>query len=247
AKKIRCQQNYPLRVLLGGSAGVYAEAREDTFLKKKERLASSYRVEGKTVKVLAEGAVAKAWSIPYDSNLDQFGVAVAMRTLLAIEREYKQEADVLLLPIMAEAASKAAATEIGFLLLNALISGQDVHIFLEAFDPVDFMRHQLSTVKIKADAEEEQRRAALREAGVSEATLAAATQTEIFETFALLEALVQGDTITFKQIKQSLLGQTEAFQTADNIHRVRVLVQAHLEKLSADARYPNFFAYATQI
>jgi hypothetical protein len=28
---------------------------------------------------------------------------------------------------------------------------------------------------------------------------------------------------------------------------VRVLVQAHLETIHADARYPNFFAYSTQI
>jgi hypothetical protein len=170
-----------------------------------------------------------------------------MRTLLSIEREYKKEADQLLLPIMAEAASKAAATEIGFLLLHALTTGQDTDIFLEPFDPVDYLRYQFHQIEIKADADEKSMRVALRQAGVPNDILATAVQAEIVETYRLIGAFSGASRPTFKQVKQSLLGQTQAFQAADNIRRVRTLVQAHLEKLHGDPRYPNFFFYSTQI
>lgn len=246
AKKSRRQQNYPLRVLVGGSGGPYAEAYRDSFQKKIKRLAAPYTGEGYTLSILSEGAVAEAWDIPYRSP-DPLAAGLAMRTLLSIELESKKGADKLLLPIVAEASSKAAATEIGFLLLFALTTGQDISIFLEPFDPVDFIRHYLHQVEIKADADEKSMRSALDHAGVPRSVLATAAQAEVAETCALIQTLQRGETATFKQIKQSLLGRTEAFQAADNIRRVRVLVQAHLEKLHADTRYPNFFSYITHI
>lgn len=246
AKKDRRKQNHPLRVLLGGSGGPYAEAQRASFNQKKQRLAAPYSSEGYVLKILSEGAVAEAWNIPYGSH-EPLSVGLAMRTLLSIELESKKEADKLLLPLMAEAESKAAATEIGFLLLFALTTGQDIHIFLESFDPVDFIRYQFNPVEINADAAEKAMRQSLRQAGVAEAILALATQAEVAETCGLIRALTQADAPTFKQVKQSLLGQTEAFHAADNARRVRVLVQAHLEKLQADPRYPNFFTYSTQI
>ncbi|MBI1880007.1 MAG: hypothetical protein HYR94_17615 [Chloroflexi bacterium] len=246
AQKNRRQQNYPLRVLLGGSGGPYAEAHRDTFNQKKKRLTAPYAGEGFVVKILSEGAVAEAWNIPYGSH-DPLSAGLATRTLLAIELESKKEADCLLLPLMAEAGSKAAATEIGFLLLYALTTGQDIHIFLEPFDPVDFIRHQLNEVEVKPDADEKSMRTALRQAGVPDVVLATAIQTEISATSKLIKALAQDHSPTFKQVKQSLLGQTEAFQAADTIRRVRVLVQAHLVKLNADPKYPGFFSYTTQI
>ncbi|MBE7553243.1 MAG: hypothetical protein HS126_19405 [Anaerolineales bacterium] len=246
AKKNQRQQNYPLRVLLGGSGGPYTQAYRNTFEQKIKRLAAPYTGDGYVLSILSEGAVAEAWDIPYRSP-DPFSTGLAMRTLLSIELESKKGADKLLLPIVAEASSKAAATEIGFLLLFALTTGQDVSIFLEPFDPVDFIRHYLSQVEIKADADEKSMRAALDRAGVPHAVLATAAQAEVTETCALIQTLLRGETATFKQVKQSLLGRTEAFQAADNIRRVRVLVQAHLEKLHTDLRYPDFFSYITQI
>jgi hypothetical protein len=170
-----------------------------------------------------------------------------MRSLLTIEFEYKQEADILLLPIITEAASKAAATEIGFLLLYALSTGQDIQVFLESFDPVDYMRHKLEPVELPAGMDEKQARQALQQAGLADAILATATQADVFETLTLVKTLTQGEGVTFKQLKQSLLGRTEIFQNVDNIRRVRALVQAHLEKLHSDEHYPDFFAYANQI
>lgn len=245
-KKNRRRQNYPLRVLLGGSGGPYAETHRAMFEQKKKRLAAPYTGEGHVLRILSEGAMAEAWNIPY-SNSEPLSVGLAMRTLLAVELESKKEADRLLLPIMAEASSKAGATEIGFLLLFALTTGQDISVFLEPFDPVDYIRHWLNQVEIKADADEKSMRAVLYRAGVDPAILAMAVQGEVAETYALIQALLQGEMPSFKQVKQSLLGQTEAFHAADNIRRVRVLVQAHLEKLHADTRYPNFFSYITQI
>ena len=246
AKKARRQQNRPLRVLLGGSGGPYAEAHQKTFEQKKKQLITPYVGEGYTLKILSEGAIAEAWSIPFGSS-DPLSVGLAMRTLFSIELEYKKEADLLLLPIMTESRSNAAATEIGFLLLYALTTGQDSRIFLEPFDPVEYLRHLLNPIEIKASADEKSMRRSLQQAGLADAILATANQAEVTTAHELITALAQGNDPTFKQVKQSLLGQTQAFQTADTIRRVRVLVQAHLKKFYGDPRYPNFFSYSPQI
>jgi len=245
-KKAQHKQHYPLRVLLGGSGGPYTPTHADTFMKKKKSLISSYPAQGHVVKVLSEGAIAEAWSIPYGS-VDNIGIALAMRALLSIEIEYKQEADLLLLPIMAEAESKAASTEIGFLLLHALTTGQDIRVFLEPFDPVDYIRHQFKDVNIAGCTTEKLMRIALRQAGVAAGILATAGQEEILATFEIFKQLMTDHRPTFKQVKQSLLGQTETFHNADNTRRVRLLVEAHLERLSADERFPDFFSYSTSI
>ncbi len=246
AKRIRRGQNYPLRVILGGSGGPYCRQHTDRFQEKKDLLTASYRADGQAVKDLSEGAFAEAWKTPYGS-IDHLGVAMSTRTLLSIETEFKHEADVLLLPIMSEAASKAAATEIGLLLLYALATGQDIKIFLEPFDPVDFIHHQLDKVDIQNCAGEKCMRKTLQQAGVSANILSTAVQEEVFNTFEIFRALMQGDAPTFTQVKLSLLGKTEVFQNADNIRRVRALVQAHLERLQADERFSGFFAYSNRI
>jgi hypothetical protein len=245
-KRTKRRKNHPLQVLLGGSGGPYAEVHKDSFLKKKQILTSACRARGQSVKVLSEGAIAESWSIPYGS-LDNTGVALTTRALLSIEAEFKQEADILLLPIMSEAASKAAATEIGLLLLSALITGQDIKIFLEPFNPVDYIYHQLKKVNIEGCTNEKLIRTALHQVGVSDSILALAVREEVLETLEVFKTLMQGDTLTFKQVKLSLLEKTEAFHNADNIRRVRALVQAHLERLRTDERFPGFFWYSNQI
>ena len=159
----------------------------------------------------------------------------------------KHEADVLLLPIMAEASSKAAATEIGMLLLNALASGQTIKVYLEPINPVDFMRHQLAKLALPATPTEKAMRLALHEAGVGDAILAIAIHSEIDSTFQIFKALMQGQELPLNEIKDSLLGQTAAFQNADNVRRVRTLVGAHLQRLATDTRFANFFTYKTGI
>jgi hypothetical protein len=205
-----------------------------------------YAGEGFVVKILSEGVIAHAWNIPYGST-DPLSAGLATRTLLSIELESKQEAAFLIVPLRAQATSKASATEIGFLLLNALSTGQDIRIFLEPLDPVDYIRYQLMKAKPVANADEKAMRIALRQAGVPDPILATATLAEVSATYELVMGLSQGHPPPFKQVKQSLLGQTEAFQAADNVRRVRVLVQAHLERLNSDSRYSDFFSYATQI
>ncbi len=246
AKKARRSKNFPLRILLGGSGGAYTELYEDIFRQKKRLLIANYRPEDQ-IKIISEGAISEAWKIPYGS-IDNIGVALATRTLLAIETEFKHEADVLLLPIISEAASKAASTEIGLLLLYALTTGQDVKIFLEPFDPVDYIHQQLKDVDLKNCIDEKSTRIALQEANVSAEILSIAVKNEVAETFKLFKALrYGGNPPSFKQVKNSLLGKTEAFHQADNIRRVRTLVQAHVERLYADERFPNFFSYSNQI
>jgi hypothetical protein len=245
-KKHKRLQNDPTRVLLAGSGGPYAETQRAVFTAKKNWLRTAYSTEQYRLKVLSEGAIARAWGIPYGST-DQLTVGLALQTLLSIELEYKHEADILLLPIMAEASSKATVTEIGFLLLYALTTGQEVKIFLEPFDPVDYIHHQLKDVITETETNEKGMRRALQQAGVADNILATADQGEVLETFGLIRALARGDSLRFKQVKQSLLGQTEAFHNADNIQRVRALVQAHLERLHKDPKYPDFFSLATCI
>lgn len=247
AKKTKRSQNYPLRILLGGSGGPYSETYKEIFQKKKELLIQDYLAAGHPVKILSEGAIATAWNIPYGS-IDKLGVSLATRTLYAIETEFKQEADILLLPIMAEATSKAAATEIGFLLLHALTTGQDVKIYMEPFDPVDYIRYQLKDIELQqTDHDEKQTRLALRQAGIADSILATATQKEIFEAFDIFQALAQASPPTFKEVKQTLLGRTATFLDADNVRRVRTLVQAHLDRLVEDENFPNFFTCSDKI
>ncbi len=246
AKKARRKQNYPLRVLLGGSGGAYSEAHAQTFQKKREKLTSAYLAEDHPIKILSQGAIAQAWSIPYGS-LDPVSVALAMRALLTIELEFKQEADLLLMAVMAEAESKAAATEIGFLLLHALTTGQGIKVFLEPFDPVDYVAHKLKEVNLNDGNTEKLIRAALQQAGVADSILALATEPEVTGTFEIFKALKSDQQPGFKQVKQSLLGATAIFLNADNVRRVRFLVQAHLEKLNTDERFPDFFTYVTEI
>jgi hypothetical protein len=246
SKKERRKQNYPLRVLLGGSGGPYAEVYDETFSRKKKYLTSKYVKAGQVVKIVSEGAIAEAWKIPYGS-IDKIGVALATRTLLAIEMEFKQEADLLLLPIMAEAASKAAASEIGFLLLNALVTGQDIKVFMEPFDPVDYIRYQFRDVELETVDTPKQIRMALREAGIADTILATAIREEVRQVFDLFKSLKQGILLDYKMVQNSLLGQTEAFQYADNVQRVRDLVKAHLKRLHTDERFLDFFSYAEKI
>lgn len=247
-KNDRRQRNFPLRVVMGGSGGPYAKAHNDAFQQKKRVLLAPYRAEGQFVKVLSEGAVADAWKIPYGS-VDHIGVALATRTLLSIEHEYKREADVLLMPLMSESASNGAATEVGVLLLSALTTGQRIKIYLEPFDPVDFIKHQLEWAAVNNHHPETEKgmRLALKKAGVGDALLATAVKPEIEEAFGLLAQMMNGTSPSLRQIKSSLLGKTPVVGHADNIRRVRALVQAHLEVLHRDARFPGFFFYATKI
>jgi hypothetical protein len=90
-------------------------------------------------------------------------------------------------------------------------------------------------------------RQALHKAGVGDAILATAIHSEIGDTYQVFKALMQGQKLTLKEIKSSLLGRTAAFQNADNIRRVRTLVGAHLQRLAADSRFANFFSYETNI
>ncbi|MFN8459396.1 MAG: hypothetical protein U0401_32885 [Anaerolineae bacterium] len=245
-KSANASKNDPMQVLLAGSGGPYAETQRAAFTTKKTSLKLAFSGEQYRLKVLSEGAIARAWGIPYGST-DQLTIGLALQTLLSIELEYKHEADILLLPIMAEASSKATVTEIGFLLLYALTTGQEVKIFLEPFDPVDYIHYQLKDVITETETNEKGMRRALQQAGVADSILATADQGEVLETFGLIRALARGDSPRFKQVKQSLLGQTEAFHNADNVQRVRALVQAHLERLNKDPKYPDFFSLANRI
>ncbi len=247
-KAQRKENNSPYRVLIGGSGGPYSEIYRPIFTKKRDSLAAPYKEKGLTmVKVLSEGAIAEAWAVPYGSDVDPMAIAMATRALLEIESEYKRDADLLLVPIMAEAASKAASTEVGLLLLSALSTGQDIHIFMEPFDPIDYIRQNLAHVESAACKTEKDVRQALHNAGISYKILALAERDEVGNTFKVLYALQTDGEPTFKEVKQSLLGKTELFTAADNIRRVRALVKAHLEEMHADERFPNFFNYTSKI
>ena len=248
-KREQRRQHRPLHVTLSGSGGPYTTVHNDVFWEKRRKLSDPCLAKGYHVKDLSSGAIGKAWDIPYGS-LDKIATALAMRTLLTIELEYNQEADLLLAPIMSESASKAGITWIGFVLCQALTTGQDIKIFLEPFDPVDYIDHKLATVELVElrDATDEKLvRERLHLAGVPDKVLALATQTEVLATGSLLHRLSQPDLPTFNEVKKSLLGQTEIFQQADNARRVRTLIQGHLERMYHDERFPDFFYYANKI
>ena len=118
---------------------------------------------------------------------------------------------------------------------------------MEPFDPVDYIRYQLKDVDYDTTNDSKMARVALREAGVADSILATAVREEVLEAFEIFKRLRQGDAPSFREIKRSLLGKTEVFHNADNVRRVRTLVQAHLEKLVADERFSDFFGYSTQI
>jgi hypothetical protein len=138
---------------------------------------------------------------------------------------------------------------VGVLLLSALTTGQWVKIYLEPFDPVDFIRYQMEATATGSHPtnSEKEMRLALKRAGVGDTLLATAVKPEIEEAYTLLTQLTNGASLRLRQIKGSLLGQTPIFSYADNIRRVRALVQAHLEALHRDTRFPGFFFHATKI
>ncbi|GIK43647.1 MAG: hypothetical protein BroJett011_74800 [Chloroflexota bacterium] len=243
AKKHKRQQRMPLRMLVGGSGGPYTKPQCTTFYAKRKLLADSYCNDDHIIKDLAAGAFAEAWSIPFD-NTDNTALALAMRTLLLIELETMQEADLLLMPIATDVASVAPATKIGFLLLSALTTGQDLKIYLEPFDPIDYIQQHLNETHIDSNPPENAMRKTLQSVGISDAALAVAEQAEVAETFEIIKAIITPcrEKPDFKQVKKSLLGQTRILNRADNIRRVRALVQAHLEKLQADQHYRDFFS-----
>jgi hypothetical protein len=241
-------KSMPVRVLVGGSGGPYAKPHRTTFYAKRKLLADSYCKEGYIVKDLAAGAFAQAWGIPFGSQ-DNTALALSMRTLLLIELETMQEADLLLMPIAAEVASVAPAAKIGFLLLSSLTTGQDIKIYLEPFDSINYLHQHLNQLEIESNPHESSMRKLLQRVGISDTVLAVTEQEEIVGTFEIVKGIVtlDGQKPDFKQVKQSLLGQTRMFNNADNIRRVRALVQAHLEKLQVDRRYPEFFSLSTEL
>ena len=87
-------------------------------------------------------------------------------------------------------------------------------------------------------------RETLQEVGISDTVLAVAEKEQILETFDILQAIITlaGKRPTLKQVKTSLLGHTQVFLNADNIRRVRTLVQAHVETLNVDERFPDLFS-----
>ena len=79
--------------------------------------------------------------------------------------------------------------------MSALSTGQWIKIYLEPFDPVDFIYCQLDNVDLAGCAAEKQMRTALQQAGVENALLAQAAQDEILETFTVFKALLQGSIV----------------------------------------------------
>ncbi len=246
AKKIERRKNSPLHVLMGGSGGPYVETYKSIFYKKRQVLSQSFNGDSYSLNDMSTGPFSRAWSIPYGSK-DNTSIALSMRTLLSIELEAMQEADLLLLPIVSESASIASVTKIGFLLLYTLSSGQDVQIILEPFSPVDYIYRQLQRVDIRYTQQERAVRTALLKVGVPADTLAVAERSEVAESFMLVKQMGAPKQPSYKDIKNSLLGKTQIFYKADNIRRVRILVQAHLEKLQSDPRFLDFFGYSTKV
>lgn len=182
--------------------------------------------------------------IGFDPQIDDW-----TPSFIEIEAEVLAKAAVLIIRLENNEllnGSLGSIAEIGMALASAALRGQIVIVSIE--DTILTSLAESGAIAQYEDlANEKLIRQALQQAGVPDRNLAVATQEEVFQAFQLVQAMAHSERPSFRQVEKSLLGETQTFQNADNIRRVRALVQGHLERLHGDERFLDFFYYSKQI
>lgn len=238
-----------LSVIMAGSSGPYAQTATE-FFKKRTAIVQALHSPPKFTCVdpgtgIPAAKWEKAWSTPEIND--------QLRQLLLMfkyELGLKKGADILVIPVLAEAVSKAAVAEIGFLIAHALQTGQPIMILIEPFDINSYLVAKISDLirEIPLDNTANdpviQMRTMLRISSLEKFT---AEQIEHTQTILRLIGEGKGETIDGDLIQKSLLVHSPLYWDADAIWRIRTLVSNHIKQLlsSIPEDHQNFL-YFTQ-
>ena len=206
-------------VVYGGSSAPFSRSLERSYHMKQALIQQTWgRAEEMTV--LNQPPFSHLWE-QVDKMSNATGISEQERRLLVTtlmrdaflaEQDPKNEADVLLWTVQEEAISKAAITEIGFMLLNALEKGQQFNILLEDFDADKYIQTMIAE---NLDYLEE-----------------SAPGDPVLDQFKK-----DPNSVTLKMVSKSLaLAATALFKKADNAKRTRSIAQAQLRKIAQKAQ-----------
>jgi hypothetical protein len=232
-------------IVMGGTSAATHESLDDSFHATQETIESVFGSD-RELTSLNKGTFAGVWENIQKRKEDaeargiKFDVHREMmlyRQAFAIESGLKAKSDVLVWSVQKENDSKAAITEIGFFLINALQEGQQLCILLENFD-VDLFTKAL----FKKEGDRSKLTAALANKAVAlEGQTGEQADTERQQMHAALEVLqsweANPDSVTFAQLKKTpILNKSEFFQRVDNARRTRAIIQEQLKKTQERAK-----------
>jgi hypothetical protein len=258
-RRVQRLQQTGLMKVFGGSSAPFSRTNtdiKDSFATEQDRIKE---VWGRDVFALNQGLVKMAWdgdpvtgdgvgALPYDAALEQR--VARLRWAASMESGIKRNADVLIWSIQDEAVSKAAITEIGFLLLNAMETGQLAMILLEPFNADLYVNTVFIERRNDLAIQAEEVILAAERAGKP------FDQSELDKYRMIEKKLMSTDfgPLTAKEVKASkIIFKTQIFTDYDNVRRTRAVIEAQMlkmrEKLKArkDEIGDPFFEFATSV
>jgi hypothetical protein len=241
AKKKRLGQKNTIKVQ-GGSSAPFSPILAESFNNEQDKLRATWN---NNVVSLNKEPIASIWKT-IDSAPPELK-AQMLRIAFMAEQSIKDEADVLTWVIQDEAVSKAAITEIGFMLLDALESGQQMMLVMEPFKRDVYVR---TVFKDKLDTLREEKNRVVTDASTTGSPIAEA---DIATADAILADLQEGrqDAVTPKRVKESsVLKKTRMFADFDNAGRTRSVIEAQMKRLletlqKRSQEGAEFFTFAT--
>lgn len=238
-------------VTFAGSSQAYSPSLGFDFEEKRQAVYELFNSPHFYTQILSRGSLKAAWNDAWamrdpEKQLDEF------RLLFDAELGLKKNADILILPIQNEALSKAAVTETGFLLANALLTGQKVFVLLEPFNALNFLFNTLSALDILPETLNDFRlftKYLINELGLhSELIQDESDAVALLESaLTLVRRIRSGDTkkITPEEISNSMLSRLPLWKDAVDTQRIRMLVGKHMKefmkKLSVTGREGGVF------
>lgn len=192
-------------VTMGGSSSPFSKQVSRQF-GLDQKLISQVWADNGQVTALNQGFFKEMWEEAYAPNIDSDLRLERMREAFLSEQGHKDNADVLVWLVQSESVSKAAITEIGFLLMNAFDNGQELVLLLEPFDSDDYIRHLIGKDLPKL-------------------------QTAFPNDPVLKQFSADPTSITYEMVMDSPLAATSQFKEAEAALKVRRSVEQELEDL----------------
>ncbi len=193
-------------VTVGGSSTAYNRLQGRRF-QNNQRLVRQVWEEAGDVTALNEGHFERMWTEAYEEK-DPIKRSKLMRQAFLSEQGHKDHNDIVVWMVQNEAVSKAATTEIGFLLLNAFESGQQLSVLLEPFNVDQYIQHLIKKNLV-----------ALKLQFPTEPLLAQAEQN------------IQN--VTMEKVAESSLSDSREYKEAEMAMKVRRSVEHELVELQA--------------
>lgn len=224
--------NSPI-VIFAGSSQAYSPSLGPGFEEKRLAMYKLFDSSHFYTRALSRGSLKAAWNNAWTMTDPEEQLA-ELRLLFDAELGLKKNADILILPIQKEALSKAAVTETGFLLANALLTGQKVFILLEPFNALNYLFNTLNALDILPETLNDFR--LFTKYLINELGLHSELIQDERDAVALLESartlvrrIRSGDTkITPEEISNSMLSRLPLWKDAVDAERIRMLVGKHM-------------------